>query len=182
MELLFKSSTRTTFAYLEEMDGKQLSQQRKIMEKQSYSSQCYQIPPGLLRYANVSAPMSSLRNMFSFWLFQTRARTAMANEVKADRLRLNLRKSVEHRFRRSLGERTGKGHEGLPVPDWRKGAFLVRSFCVCVTSCISLCLLLRFCVFIWPRAPGLARFCFALLAYFNLIVGLSCVLRYHVAD
>jgi len=136
MELLFKSSTRTTFAYLEEMDGKQLSQQRKIMEKQSYSSQCYQIPPGLLRYANVSAPMSSLRNMFYFWHFQTRARTAMANEVKADRLRLNLRKSVEHRFRRSLGERTGKGHEGLPVPGWRKGAFWVRSF-VCVSHLAS---------------------------------------------
>lgn len=131
MELFFKSSTRTTFAYLEEMDGKQLSQQRKIMEKQSYSSQCYQIPPGLLRYANVSAPMSSLRNMFSFWLFQARARTAMANEVKADRLRLNLQRASSTGFVSHWAEGQERDMKAYQCRIGGRARFWSDPLCVC---------------------------------------------------
>jgi len=48
------------FAYLEESMGTVSQQEKKRKTVISYRN-VHRIPPGLLRYANVSAPMSSLR-------------------------------------------------------------------------------------------------------------------------
>lgn len=129
MDITFlQSSTRTRFLHILKKAWEQYPKQEKKRKTVISYRNVHRIPPGLLRYANASAPMSSLRThaLVLPWHQPGMTGAATANEVKADRTRFEFHgNSVEHRFP-SLGEWKGIWHEGLPAPDlWRKGRTLL---------------------------------------------------------